>query len=217
MLWLWIIGGVALLFLLFCLLRIGVRVWIDETAAAWVTVGPLKIQVAPSKPKRKKAEKKKEKTKNGKNKLKNLPKPSLEDIRSAITTLGPPCKKALRRTRRSIRVNPFQVSATIGGAEDPAVAAEIYGFAHAAVWTGMPMAEELLVIPNPGIHIGLDFNLPKTKVTGEFGVSIRIGTLIALGFGVGIPALKWFLAWRKRNEPAKPPEKKDRSVDNTAA
>lgn len=225
MLWLWIIGAMVLLFLLFGLIRIGVRVRIDAIAAAWITVGPLKIQVAPSKPEKKKKEqkkpkKKKEKPQNGKNILKNLPKLSLEDIRSAMDTLGPPLKRALRRTRRSIRVDPLRGTVTIGGADDPAAAAEWFGLAHAAVWTVMPAAEQLLAIPNPSIHIGLDFDVPKTKVTCEFGISIRIGTLIAVGFGTGIPALRWFLAWRKKKKTTEPPEKKEdreRSAPGTAA
>lgn len=34
--------------------------------------------------------------------------------------LWPAAQKALRRTRRSIRVDPLRLSVTLGGAEDPA-------------------------------------------------------------------------------------------------
>ena len=141
----------------YIMLRIGVRISVQETAAAWVTVGPIRIQVAPSKPKKdkKKAEPKKKKTTDGKDKLKRLkklPKPTLEDIRSAIETLGPPLNRALYRTRRGIRIHPLHLSVTVGGANNPAEAAELYGLLHAAVWTAMPVAEELLVIPEPSIH-----------------------------------------------------------------
>ena len=59
-------------------------------------------------------------------------------------------QKALRRTRRGIRVDPLRLSATLGGAEDPAAAAELYGGLHALVWTGMPALEKLVVIRDPG-------------------------------------------------------------------
>jgi len=225
LLWLWIIGGIAILLFLFCMLRIGVRISVQETAAAWVTVGPIRIQVAPSKPKKdkKKAEPKKKKTTDGKDKLKRLkklPKPTLEDIRSAIETLGPPLNRALYRTRRGIRIHPLHLSVTVGGANNPAEAAELYGLLHAAVWTAMPVAEELLVIPEPSIHVGLDFDAANFKANGEVGISIRVGTIIALGFGVGIPALKWFLSWLKKRKPetlSEPKDEKGRPAGDTAA
>ena len=42
-------------------------------------------------------------------------------------------------------------------------------------------------------------------VEGEAGVTIRIGTLLAMGFGLAFPALGWFLRWRKRCK-ARPPK-----------
>lgn len=215
MLWLWIIGGIAIFLFLLCLLRIGVRISVQGTAAAWVTVGPFRIQVAPSKPKKekKKTEPKKKKPPEGKDKQKQpkkFPKPTLDDIRSAIHTLGPPLKRALRRTRRGIRIDPLRISFTVGGANNPAEAAELYGLLHAAVWTVMPVAEELLVIPEPSIHVGLDFDAAGFKAAGDVGISIRVGTIIALGFGVGIPALKWILSWFKKKKAEPRPESKDK-------
>ena len=81
---------------------------------------------------------------------KKIPKPKLEDLQDAARTLWPAAKKALRRTRRGIRVDPLRLSATLGGAEDPAAAAELYGGLHALVWTGMPALEKLVVIRDPG-------------------------------------------------------------------
>lgn len=220
MVW-WILGGTALLFLLFCLLRLGIRVVFGpQRTAAWVTVGPVKVQVAPSKTQ--KVEKKKPRPKKPKqepkdivNKLKTLPKPTLEDVKSAVRALSPACKRALRRTRRGVRIHPLRLSVTIGGAVDAAGAAEWYGYANAGVWTVMPALEQLLVIPEPQIHIGLDFDQPTTTAEGEFGLSIRIGTLIALGLGMGIPALRWFLSWQKQRKQQAPP--KPAETEKTAA
>ena len=94
---------------------------------------------------------------------KKIPKPKLEDLQDAARTLWPAAKKALRRTRRGIRVDPLRLSATLGGAEDPAAAAELYGGLHALVWTGMPALEKLVVIRDPGIHLGIDFDAQETR------------------------------------------------------
>ena len=62
----------------------------------------------------------------------------------------------------------------------------------------MPALEQLLVIPDPHIHVGIDFDAPDARLDGEAGLSIRIGTLVAVALGVGIPALKWFMKFQKK-------------------
>lgn len=208
MLWLWVLGGIALLFLLFCLTPLGIRVKLGKTAAADIMVGPMRFRVAPSKPRKKKKKKAPEKKEPSVviKKRKKLPIPSPEDLLSAAQELWTPCRRALRRTRRGIRVNPLRLSILMGGADDPALAAETYGKANAAVWAAMPVLEQLLVIPDPRIHLGVDFENEKTKVRGEAGVSLRIGTMIAVGLGVGIPAIRWFLRYRKKERKKKEEE-----------
>ena len=68
----------------------------------------------------------------------------------------------------------------------------------------MPVLEQLLVIPTPHIHIGIDFDAPDTIAEGELGVSARIGTLLAAALGVGIPALRWFLRYQKKHKQQTP-------------
>ena len=73
----------------------------------------------------------------------------------------------------------------------------------------MPLLERLLDIRDPYIHTGVDFNAPAAAAEGEIGVTLRIGTLLAAGFGMAFPALGWFLRWRKRCRTRPPkPEKK---------
>ena len=55
-------------------------------------------------------------------------------------------------------------------------------------------------IPDPRIHVGIDFDEGKTKAEGTAGISIRIGTLLAVALGVGIPALRWFLRFQKEKK-----------------
>ena len=108
---------------------------------------------------------------------------------------------------------PLRLSATLGGAEDPAAAAELYGGLHALVWTGMPALEKLVVIRDPGIHLGIDFDAQETRAEGELGISIRLGTLIAVGTQLAVPAIGWLRRFMKRRR--MPPASK--AADNKAA
>jgi hypothetical protein len=221
MLWLWILGAIAVLFALFCLLPLGILVSIEESASAWVTIGPFRIQAAPTKQKKKqKAEKKKKERKEPDtilDRLKKLPKPTLEDLKSAYQALWPPMKRALKRLRRGIRIHPLSLSVVLAGKEDPAKAAVSYGYANAAVWTVMPVLEQLLVIPDPGIHLGIDFEREKPEIRGQIGLSVRIGTLLALGFQIGIPVFKWLLRYRNGHRNSAEKAQKNKRPADTAA
>ncbi len=199
MLWLWILGGILLLLFLLCLLRVGVRVSMGEQMTVFLQIGPVRIRLYPSKKEKKSAAPEKtEKNSTTHKKMSQIPKPAFSDIKDAWRTLKPALVKALRRTRRGIRIHPLDVSVTIGGREDPAGAAENYGYAQAAVWTVMPALEQLLVIPAPHIHIGVDFDADKLCLRGEAGVSARVGTLLLVAMGIAVPALSWLNKYCKR-------------------
>jgi hypothetical protein len=196
MLW-WILGGLAVVILLLCLTRIGALVVLKEgSATVDVSVSFLRIRVYPKKEKPEK-EKQEKKPREGKKKN-SFPKPALEEIKDAARTLWPPLKKAVGRVRRGIRILPMDVSLTLGGLDDPAKVSELYGYLHSGMWSVMPVLEEGLDIPDPHLHIGIDFNTEKTVVEGKLGITARIGTLLAAGLCVGIPALRWFLKYRKK-------------------
>lgn len=215
MLWLWILGVLAALIVLLCQTRVGVHAAFCAGALTLdARIGPLHIRILPARKRNEKAAKavkEAEKTVEAKPKKSKAPlmKPSLADIKDAVHTLAPPLKRALGRTRRGIRIHPLQLSVTVGGREDPAAAAELYGYLHAGVWTGMPVLEQWLVIPAPYIHIGIDFDAVDAAAEGELGVTARIGTLLAAALGAGIPALRWFLRYQKKHKqqtPAQAPE-----------
>ena len=112
------------------------------------------------------------------------------------------------RVRWGIRIDPLALSFTLGGQEEPDKTAELYGYLHTGMWTVMPVLEEGLDIPDPHIHIGIDFTTAQTAVEGELGLTARIGTLLRAGLTIGIPALRWFLKYRKKMKqqtPAKQP------------
>ena len=209
---LWILGVLLALIVLLCVTRVGVHAVFGETLLLDVKIGWFRIHILPAKePNKKKKDQGKETEKakktEEKEEKKPFPKPSFADVRDAVSTLWPPLKRALDRTRRGLRIAPLDLSVTLGGLEDPASAAQLYGELYAAVWSAMPVLERLLVIPSPHIHIGIDFMEAKTKLEGEVGVSARVGTLLAVGATIGFPALKWFLQYKKKKE-KQPPEPK---------
>ena len=210
---LWILGILLALLVLLCLTRVGVHALFGDALALDAKIGPFRIHILPGKKQDKKREKRAkepkeaEKSEEKAEKKPCFPKPSMADIREAVSVLWPPLKRALNRTRRGVRIHPMDLCVTLGGQEDPAAAAQLYGEAHAGVWAVMPVLERLLVIPEPHIHIGIDFNASETKIEGELGVTARVGTLLAVGATVAFPALKWFLRYRKKQK-KQPPEPK---------
>ena len=210
---LWILGILLALLVLLCLTRVGVHALFGDALALDAKIGPFRIHILPGKKQDKKREKRAkepkeaEKSEEKAEKKPCFPKPSMADIREAVSVLWPPLKRALNRTRRGVRIHPMDLCVTLGGQEDPAAAAQLYGEAHAGVWAVMPVLERLLVIPEPHIHIGIDFNASETKVEGELGVTARVVTLLTVGATVAFPALKWFLRYRKKQK-KQPPEPK---------
>jgi hypothetical protein len=196
---LWVLGILAVLLLLLCLTRVGVRVQMTDGAVTVdVTASRIHIRVFPGKPKPEKKTAETPKKEEKKSEKQPLPKPTLADIKDAVQTLWPPLKRSLRRIGKGIRIDPLDLRVTIGGADDPAAAAQLYGYFNAGVWTGMPVLEKLLDIPKPYIHLGLDFEEPRTVPEGTVGVTFRVGTLLAAVLGVAISALRWFLRFRKK-------------------
>lgn len=201
MVWRWVLGILALLILLLCRTRAGVLVTLGDALRVDVKLGWFRFQAVPGRERQRKPPKKKDETvrDGGEEEKKSPSKLSLEEIRDAVRTLLPPLKRALARTRRGIRVEPLRLSLILGGREDPAAAAKLYGELNAAVWVGMPQLERLLDIPDPRIHIEVDFDAEESRTEGSVGAAIRIGTALAVGFGIGIPALRWLLRYMRRH------------------
>lgn len=218
----WMPAAVALaMVLLIALLlwtRVGVWAALDRegTLRLDARFGVFRFHILPAGPKKPRAEKKPKKKSPEKEKPPQAEKPegkklsfALEDLEDALRTVLPALGRALKRLGRGIRIKPLRVSLTLPGLEDPAAAAKNYGIIQAAVWGGMPLAERLVDIREPSIHTDVDFLAEDLALEGEAGLTLRIGTLLAMGFGVAFPALGWFLRWRKRCKTRPPkPEKK---------
>ncbi len=191
----YIILGILLFFLLLSLLRIGVRAdFAGDLADTSVTViaGPARIQMLPKpdkpeKPKKPKKEKKKK---------------TAQDIKTLLPAVWASLKGGLRKTRQRLLIDPLELSAVLPGAMDPAGAAELYGYINAGMWTVMPQLEQLTRIPDPGLHVEVDFDSEQLRLTGRLGVSLQIRDLFAIGWAFAKPVIRWLLAMRKRQSAA---------------
>ena len=70
----------------------------------------------------------------------------------------------------------------------------------ALVWTGMPALEALVEVPDPQIHIGIDFDAPATDWEGELGGFPPDGNADCHWPAPGDPALKWLQTYFKKQE-----------------
>lgn len=212
MLWLWILLGIAALLALLGRMPAGVLAEFDGETAVELTIGPFHKKILPAPARDKSKEKKSQKAgkaakreKSGAKSGGRFPKPTLADVRQAYRELHVPVGKALRRLGRGIRIDPLRLEATLGGRDDPAEAAELYGYAEAAVWTFLPALEQCVNIPAPSVSLRVDFDRAQSFFKGSAGISLRVGTLAAVAFSAGIPVLKWLGEYRrrKRTEPPK--------------
>lgn len=211
-----ILGILILLAVLLSRIRLGVRLtWEPGSLTAEASIGPFRIRLYPPAQRKKNTTQSpapKEAAQPQQKKHAAFPKPTAEDLRLALETLLPPLRRALDRTRRGIRVTPLEICVTVGGEEDPAAAAQLYGWLHTTVWTIMPVMEQLVRIPEPAIHIGINFDADTTVSSGKIGIFLTLGTLVSVAFRIGIPVIKFLTAYMKRSQNANPEVKQTASA-----
>ncbi len=206
----YIILGILLVFFLLSLLRIGVKAEFTgslEDTRVTVIAGPARIQILPKQEKPEKAKKPKKEKKDekkpadGETKKKKLSL-TAQDIKALLPAVWASLKNGLRKTRQRLLIDPLELSAVLPGAPDPAGAAELYGYINTGMWTVMPQLERLMRIPEPALHVEVDFDGERLKLTGRLGVTLQIRDLFAIGAAFAKPLLRWFMAARKRQSAA---------------
>jgi len=222
-----IIGVILLIFLLLGFLRLGAIVSFGEELRVQLSVGVLKLTILPRKERKPKKEKppKEKKPKEDKpaeekpKKKRSIPKPTLDDIldllETALAALGATVRRACRRTR----IDPLDVSLTIG-AYDPADTAILFGAVNTAVFTLMPKVEETFDVPDPGVHLRMDYDSESVSAEGSLGLSLRLCDLFAIGFTLIVPLGKWLLRFLKAHRHDAPahrgaPENDTNETDHT--
>lgn len=210
-----ILGIIVLIFLLIGFLRFGAIVTFGDGLRAQLRVGPVKLTVYPRRKKAKKKKKaeakepkpEKEKKPKKAGKAHTFPKPTLEDIMDLIETAFRALGAMLRRTCRRVRIDPLELTVVFGG-WDPANVAEAFGAANTILYAVMPKAEETFYIPDPSIHLRIDYTQEWPSAKGAFGVSLRVCDLFAIIFALILPLAKWFLRFKKAHRHDDTPQKK---------
>ena len=187
-----IIGAVLLILLLLGLLRVGATISFGEETAATLQIGSIKRTVLPKKARKTKKEKPTRKsTASTEKQTSKLLKLTLDELLDLAVTVFTVFDETMRRVCRRLRIEPMEVSVVFGGT-DPADVAQTYGMANAVVWAVMPWAEDVFYMPNPAIHLGMDYEAEATRCCGSVGISIRIFDLIAILLTMAVPLMKWY-------------------------
>ena len=212
-----VIGIIVLIFILIGLIRVGAVVRFGEALELKILIGPFRITLLPAKerkakpPEEKKPEEPAEKKK--KEKTHTLPKLTKDELRELIETAFAALKGTARRACRRLRIDPLEVLVVFGGA-DPADIAQAYGYASAAMWGVMPHLEDLFNIPDPSLHLRMDYGAKKTRAVGPAGVSLRIWDGLVIAFALLVPMLKWCRRFRRAHKSDKSAEMKAESTEN---
>lgn len=190
-----VIGIILLILLLLASVRVGVIFHFGDVTTLKLRIGFIRVTILPKKKKEKdtaKADAAPKKTTGEKKKNKLTP----LEVYDLVTAIFSGLRAMAHRAGKRLRVDPLELSAVIGGS-DPAEIAQRFGAANAALWSLMPQAEEILHIPDPTIHLDMDYNAPKTVVTGTVGLSFRVGNVIEFTVAAAIPLLRWYKTYRK--------------------
>ena len=191
-----VIGIILLILLFLASVRVGVIFHFGDQTTLKLRIGPVRLTILPKKKKEKRTKKadaapqKATPEKREKNKLTPL------EVYDLVTAIFSGLKAMAHRAGKRLRVDPLELSTVIGGS-DPAQVAQHFGAANAAVWSMMPQAEEILHIPNPAIHLDMDYNAPQTVLSGTVGLSFRVGNILEFILAAAIPLLKWYKTYRK--------------------
>lgn len=215
-----VIGIILLLLLLLALLRVGAEVRFGDALTVKLRIGPLRLTVLPAKEKKPKKEKKAKPQPDSAEeaapkKKRTLPKLTLSELRDLISTALSALGAMLRKTCKRLRIDPLEVYVTLGGS-DPADIAQSYGYASAAMWTLMPQLERLFTIPDPSLHLRMDYSAPKTKAEGCVGLSFRVGDLFAIALALTVPLVKWLLRYKRAHAHDAPPAPPQSAAPDTA-
>ena len=204
-----VIGIILLLLLLLASVRVGVIFRFGDQTTLKLRIGPARVTILPKTKSKSKKEKQTEATDAAPEKSASpqkkhkLTPPEIYDLVSAIFS---GLRVMAHRAGKHLCVDPLELSAVIGGS-DPAEVAQRFGAANAAVWSLMPQAEEIIHIPDPAIHLDMDFNAPQTVISGTVGLSFRVGNVIEFIVAAAIPLLRWYRAYRKAHKNGQNPGK----------
>lgn len=218
-----IIGGILLVILLLGLIRVRAIVTVGDEARVAAQVGPVKVTLYPRKAKPPKKEKKPEEApkeeapKKPEKKKMQLPKLNFYELLDLLDVALSALGAAARRACSRLRIDPLDMT-VVFGTPDPADTARFHGMACAAMYAVMPRMERLFYIPDPSLHLRMNFDSDHTTASGTVGVSLRVCDLFAIALTLIVPLGKWYLQFRKDHKPdkAETEQKTDKTEDKIA-
>ena len=217
---LWVL--LALLLLIAGLLSIPVKVrgsYSEGAPFLHIRYGLVRLQLFPRKEEAEKTERKPLKQKKAKSEKQKKPKKqkkprakiNTDQILYALEKLPPILARALKRTGRSIHIQPLKLYVLVAGS-DPAATAALYGRMEAALAAGFPSLERLLRLEDADVRLYMDFTQRKMDFAADVGVSLRPVSLCWIALRAGGSLLKWYLGFRKLASP--PPTESDKDQKN---
>ena len=211
-----VIGIILLILLLIASVRVRALARFGEKTELTLFIGPFRMTLLPEKEKkpapdgRKKAADEKKTEETGKKRWK-LPKLTRAEKKDLIRVAFAALRETARRACKRLCINPFEILVVFGG-EDPADIAQHYGYANALMWGVMPQLEDLFRIPDPSLHLRMDYSSEKTHAEGAVGLSLRIRDGLHIALALLIPMLKWYLRYKKAHKNDAPAEKPTEST-----
>ena len=199
-----VIGIILLILLLIASVRVRALARFGEKTELTLFVGPFRMMLLPEKEKkpapdgRKKAADEKKTEEKGK-KRRKLPKLTHAEKKDLIRVAFAALRETARRACKRLCIDPFEILVVFGG-EDPADIAQHYGYANALMWGVMPQLEDLFRIPDPSLHLRMDYSSEKTYSEGAVGLSLRIRDGLHIALALLIPMLKWYLRYKKAHK-----------------
>lgn len=215
---------VVLLLALVLFLQIPMRVrgtYDQGDATLWVRFGLVKYQLFPKpepveapekEPQKEKKKKRKEKPRKPKAKI------NREQIFYALEKLPPILGRALRRTGKSIRLEPLKIYVLVAG-YDPADTAVLYGRLEGALAAGLPVLRNVVRIKEEDVRLYLDFTEQQMDCIADVGIALRPWSLVTIGVRALASLIKWYLGFRKLASPPPPakPEAEEEKDTSEAA
>ena len=80
------------------------------------------------------------------------------------------------------------------------------------MWGVMPHLEDIFLIPEPSLHLRMDYGAEKTRAEGSVGCSLRIRDGLRILIALLWPLLKWYLRYKKAHKNDAPAEKPTESA-----
>lgn len=190
----WLIFVLCLLLLLLMPLKLFVRY--NGNLRAWLTFGPVTINLYPKKrsPGKKRASQKK----NGFESHEEVKKQKKSDKESVVAIIKL-ILDFLNDFRTKLRIDDLQLRIILAD-EDPCDLSVNYGRSWAALGSFYPQLERFFVIKKRQVEIECDYTAEETVINASADLTITVGRILTLGVYHGFKLLRKYLTFMKKSK-----------------